>query len=333
MTTPAAAPPTASERLVVLVPLFNDWGVAELMLAELDAVLARHGLAARVVLVDDGSTEPRPGAFPERRPARLDVEAVLLRRNLGHQRAIAIGLAFVQAERPCDAVVVMDGDGEDAPADVPRLLAKYHEHGGERIVFAARARRSESLSFRIGYQAFKIVHRILIGLPVKVGNFSVLPRRELDRLVVVSELWNHYAAAVIKARRPYETVDTSRGRRLGGRSSMNLVSMVVHGLSAMAVYGEIIGVRLLCSTLVLILMAAVLFAGLFLAPPLTGLHIPTSAALAAGTLLVVLAQAVLMAFVFVFIVLGSRAGFTFLPIRDFRFFVGEVVALTGEPAR
>jgi hypothetical protein len=317
----------------VLVPLFNDWAVAELMLAELDAVLEREGLRARVVIVDDGSTLPRPAPFPARPPSALEVEAVVLRRNLGHQRAIAIGLAFVQAERPCEAVVVMDGDGEDAPADVPRLLAKYRQHGGERIVFAARGRRSESLSFRIGYQAFKLVHRVLTGLPVKVGNFSVLPRGELDRLVVVSELWNHYAAAVIKARRPHETVDIARGRRLAGRSSMNLVSMVVHGLSAMAVYGEVIGVRLLCTTLVLIALAAVLFASLFLAPPLTGLHIPTWAALASGTLLVVLAQAVLMAFVFVFIVLGSRAGFTFLPIRDFRFFVGEVVELADRRPR
>jgi hypothetical protein len=320
-------------RLVVLVPLFNDWAVAELMLAELDRVLAQHGLAARVVLVDDGSTEPRPAGFPGRPLSALHpVELLSLRRNLGHQRAIAVGLAFVHAERPCDAVVVMDGDGEDAPLDVPRLLDRYEEHGGERIVFAARARRSESVAFRMGYQAFKVVHRVLIGLPVKVGNFSVVPRRQLDRLVVISELWNHYAAAVIKARLPHETVDTSRGPRLAGRSSMNLVGMVVHGLSAMAVYGEIIGVRLLVTTLVLIALASALFAALFLAPPLAGVPIPTPLALAAGTLLVVLAQAVLMAFVFVFIVLGSRAGFTFLPIRDFRFFVGEVVALDGESA-
>jgi hypothetical protein len=160
----------------------------------------------------------------------------------------------------------------------------------------------------------------------------VVPRRLLDRLVVISELWNHYAAAVIKARLPHETIDTSRGPRLAGRSSMNLVSMVVHGLSAMAVYGEVIGVRLLCTMLVLIALAGGVFAAMVLVPPLTGLQVPVSAALTAGTLLVILAQAVLMAFVFVFIVLGSRAGFTFLPIRDFRFFVGEVVALDREPA-
>jgi hypothetical protein len=331
VTAPAAAP-AGPERLVVLVPLFNEWAVAELMLVQLDGVLAGHGLSADVVLVDDGSTDPRPQPFLDRPWAALRrVEALHLRRNLGHQRAIAIGLAFVQAERPCDAVVVMDGDGEDSPSDVPRLLAKYREHGRGRIVFAARTRRSENLTFRLGYHAFKLVHRVLIGLPVKVGNFSVLPRPQLDRLVVISEIWNHYAAAVIKARLPHETVDTARGRRLGGRSSMNLVSMVVHGLSAMAVYGEVIGVRLLCTTAFLIVLAAALFAFLVAVPPLTGLHVPAPAALAAGTLLVILAQAVLMAFVLVFIVLGSRAGMGFLPVRDFRVFVGDVALLVGPP--
>jgi hypothetical protein len=333
VTAPAPSSPPEAESLLILVPVFNDWAVAALMLAELDRVLGAERLFAHVVLVDDGSTDPRPSDFPGQPLAALGVEVLSLRRNVGHQRAIAIGLAFVHAERPGGPVAVMDGDGEDAPSDVLRLLGRYREHGGQRIVFAARTRRSESLVFRIGYHAFKIVHRILIGLPVKVGNFSIVPRRQLDRLVVISELWNHYAAAVIKARLPLDTIDTSRGVRLAGRSSMNLVSMVVHGLSAMAVYGEIIGVRLLCSTLVLIALAAVMCAVVFLVPPLTGLPIPMPAALAAGTLLVILAQAVLMAFVFVFIVLGSRAGFTFLPIRDFRFFVGEVVTLTGEPGR
>ena len=73
------------------------------------------------------------------------VEVLHLRRNLGHQRAIAIGLAFVEAERPrCRAVVLMDSDGEDAPEDVPRLVARCEQEGRRKIVFAERTKRSES---------------------------------------------------------------------------------------------------------------------------------------------------------------------------------------------
>ena len=61
-----------------------------------------------------------------------------LRRNLGHQRAIAVGLAYAEEHDPCDVVVIMDGDGEDDPKDVPRLLACCRQAGGREIVFAER---------------------------------------------------------------------------------------------------------------------------------------------------------------------------------------------------
>jgi glycosyltransferase involved in cell wall biosynthesis len=145
-------------------------------LTELDRALSNEPLPARVVLVDDGSTRPMPEGFAQREFQALGcVEVLSLRRNLGRQRVIAIGLAFVHADRPCEIVVVMDRDGEDAPSDEPRFLAKLRGEGGARIIFAARTRRSENLVFRAGYQALKIVHLVLIGLQVKVGNFSAIP--------------------------------------------------------------------------------------------------------------------------------------------------------------
>ena len=93
---------------------------------------------------------------------------------------------------------------------------------------------------------------LLTGIPVRVGNFSVIPAAQLRRLVVVSELWNHYAAAVFKARTPKATVPTARAPRLAGRSRMNFVDLVTHGLSALSVHSELIGVRLLVVAAVLI---------------------------------------------------------------------------------
>ena len=90
---------------------------------------------------------------------------------------------------------MMDGDGEDDPADVPRLLERLKEEGNGKIVFAERPAgpsRSGSGSFTC---CIKLLHLVLIGTGVRVGNFSVIPRRRLSSLVVVAEIWNHYAAA------------------------------------------------------------------------------------------------------------------------------------------
>ena len=82
-----------------------------------------------------------------------------------------------------------------------------------------------------------------------MGNFSVIPRERLASLVVVSELWNHYAAAAMRSRQPFCTIPTRRAERLDGESKMNFVGLVVHGLSAISVYSDIVGVRLLIADL------------------------------------------------------------------------------------
>jgi hypothetical protein len=249
------------------------------------------------------------------------IQVLELRRNLGHQRAIAVGLSFVEQDRPGRLVVVMDGDGEDDPVDVPRLVAASRADGGRAIVFAERAKRSESLKFRTFYVLYKLLHRLLTGERVRVGNFSAIPPRRLESLVVVSELWNHYAAAAFKSRQPVLLVPTRRAKRLDGRSSMNFISLVVHGLSAISVYSEVVGVRLLVMSLVLIglIVGGLLTTiGIRLA---TDLAIPGWATTAAGLLMVLLLQAVMMTFVLSFVILGGRQGPSFLPRRDAEFHV------------
>ena len=61
--------------------------------------------------------------------------------NVGHQRAIAIALAYLHDRVAPGAVLVMDGDGEDAPEDVPRLVARLRGQETPKIVFAERRKR------------------------------------------------------------------------------------------------------------------------------------------------------------------------------------------------
>jgi hypothetical protein len=233
-------------------------------------------------------------------------------------------MAYAEDRLGCDTLVVMDGDGEDDPGDVPRLLAKCREEGNRKIVFAERTRRSESWTFRTFYALYKAAHRLLTGSRVRVGNFSVIPRCRLTSLVVVSELWNHYAAAAFKSRQPYCLVPTRRAKRLHGRSSMNFVALVVHGLSAISVYSEVVGVRLLVFAFGLILLNLSGVAGVVFVRLATDLAVPGWATSAAGLLLVLLIQGVMLALLLSFIILGGRNGTTFLPRREYYHFVQGV---------
>lgn len=316
--------------ILILIPIYNDWSSAGLLLRDADAVFLREGLSADILFVDDGSTVPIPASLssgPLSAIRRLDV--LQLRRNLGHQRAIAVGLAFVHSSRQCEAVVVMDGDGEDKPSDIPRLLDQLGAEQGTKIVFAERTRRSESFTFRVFYRTYRILHKLLTGLSVRVGNFSVVPYPALDTLVVVSELWNHYAAAVFTSRLPYTTVPTERGRRLSGRPQMHFASLVVHGLSALSVYGDVVGVRLLVVSGILALLLAFGIVVATIVRLATTLAIPGWATYAIGILFVILLQTLVIAGLFVFTILSARANMSFLPLRDHHLFVKRVVCLSS----
>jgi hypothetical protein len=323
-------------EIVILIPLYNDWSACRILLTSLDEALKGKIDAARVILVDDGSSRQAPSDFPGRLPEVLSrVDVLQLRRNLGHQRAIAIGLSYIWEHVPCETIVLMDSDGEDDPADVPRLLAKYEAESGQKIIFAERTRRSESWTFVLFYHLYKGLHRLLVGIAVRVGNFSAIPRGRLESLIVVSELWNHYAAAVVKSRQPFETVPTKRAERLAGRSRMDFVRLVAHGLSAISVFGDIIGVRLLMATLVLIALTIVGLVVTVVLRLATDLPIPGWATSTFGILTVILFQAVMLSIQFSFIVLGGRQGTSFLPCRDYAYYVASFRTLQpdGEAIR
>ena len=200
-----------------------------------------------------------------------------------------MGLCYAHEHRPA-AVVVMDGDGEDDPADLPTLLGAFDAAGGRRIIFAGRARRSESLAFRAFYQLYKALHRLLVGRAVKVGNYAVVPAAALGRLVTAAELWNHFAAAVVKARLPFDVVPTRRGRRYAGDSQMNFIALVIHGLSALSVFAETIGVRLLVALAGLMGLTAAAGAAVVAVRLATDWAVPGWATYTLGLLLLLLAQ-------------------------------------------
>ena len=138
------------EPIMILIPVFNDWKALGMLLTRLDDSLQKEDIEAEVLAVDDTSSTANYDDFiPKNLKVIKRVDVLELKRNLGHQRAIVVGLAYVEANVACQVVVVMDGDGEDDPADVPRLIERCRDEGYEKLIFAERAKRSESLPFKL----------------------------------------------------------------------------------------------------------------------------------------------------------------------------------------
>lgn len=235
------------QHIYCLTPLYNDWESCGILLSKIRILQEEYAGKYKfsIVIVNDCSTiEPEDDSFD----AKEDIRVVNLNINVGHQRAIAIGLQYIYNEiKDYDAIVVMDSDGEDRPEDIPALLAKCLI--SNKVIFAQRKKRSESLMFKTGYYFYKQLFKALTGQSISFGNFSAIPAKSLKKIASLSNIWNHYSGAILQSKIPYLTESLDRGKRYAGKSKMNFSSLILHGLSSIAVYFDYLSVRILTFSL------------------------------------------------------------------------------------
>jgi len=229
-------------NLVILTPVYNDWDCLEELTKDISKSLDSQQIKLdRVVVLNDHSIQKIETNQPN---IQVPLEIINLGINVGHQRAIAIGLCHINEQiADIDIVVVMDCDGEDLPSYIPQLAQKAQHEG--KIVFAERGKRRESFSFQLGYWLYKVLFRLLTGASIKFGNFSAIPAGTIKQLIRNPDIWNHYSASVIKGNLPYSFLPTERGKRYKGQSKMNMEGLIIHGLSSIAIYTDKVIARLL----------------------------------------------------------------------------------------
>jgi glycosyltransferase involved in cell wall biosynthesis len=142
----------------VVIPVRDEEESVGPLLGEIAAALERLDRPWEVVFVDDGSTDGTFAALTRLHAAHGNVRIVRLRRNFG--KAAALQAGFAQAAG--DVVVTMDGDGQDDPAEIPRLLAKLAE--GFDLVSGWKVHRRDPLTRRIPSRLFNGVAGRLSGL-------------------------------------------------------------------------------------------------------------------------------------------------------------------------
>jgi len=310
------------QQIAIVTPVLDDWESLVALVGEISAQYAGKGLAFHVFAVDDGSNEPFEVEDFDLPPDTCvaSVEILRLSANLGHQRAIAIGLCTIAHRDDFDAVIVMDSDGEDRPVDIATLLAASERQPGH-VIMARRAKRSERALFKLGYLAYKLLFHFLTGRTINFGNFSLLPMAAVGRLVHMPDLWNNMAASIMRSRLRYTSVATERGTRYAGRSRMNWVGLIVHGLSAMSVYTDMIFARVLVAAGAIVAISVLGMIGVAALRLMTDLAIPGWATTVAGDLMIIMLQTLVVLVATSLMMLAGRSNRPIVPIADSRHFV------------
>ena len=132
----------------VVVPVFNEERSVALLYEELQAALDPLDEPWEALYVDDGSTDDTFGALTRLHARSDNVRVIRLRRNFGKAAALAAGFAQASGE----SIVTIDGDLQDDPAEIPRLLAKLAE--GFDLVSGWKTRRRDPITRRVPSRLF-----------------------------------------------------------------------------------------------------------------------------------------------------------------------------------
>jgi glycosyltransferase involved in cell wall biosynthesis len=143
----------STDSLSVVVPIYNEVDSIPHLVESIATILQSHQLTYEIICVDDGSKDGSTEVLTNLAKSRDDLKAVILRRNYGQTPAMAAG--FNYATRP--VIVTLDGDLQNDPHDIPRLLAKLDE--GYDLVSGWREKRQDDKVKRL--------------LPSKIANWLI----------------------------------------------------------------------------------------------------------------------------------------------------------------
>ena len=162
----------------VVVPLFNEAENVDDLYRRTVRALDAIGCSFELLLVDDGSRDATPQLLDRLQKQDANVVVLHLSRNFGHQAAISAGIDHARG----NAVIVMDGDLQDPPEVLGRLIEAWRE--GHDVVYAVRTQRKEGLAKRIGYALFyRLFHAISdIDIPLDSGDFCLMDRAVVETL-------------------------------------------------------------------------------------------------------------------------------------------------------
>jgi len=226
-------------KLIIVTPVFEDTEASTILFSELAKSCGRE---IHVVAVDDGSVR-QPLTLQGMFDANVHGTVIRLKRNVGHQRAIAAGLAYVADHfSDIDRVVIMDSDGEDLPETIGSLLDNL-DGSAVDVVVAQRKSRVETLRFKAFYVVYKGLFNLLTGRKISFGNFMAMNGVAVHRLASMGELATHVAGTVLVSRLRWKTCSLDRGPRYAGKSKMNFVGLALHGFKGLMIFAEDVLVR------------------------------------------------------------------------------------------
>jgi polyisoprenyl-phosphate glycosyltransferase len=210
----------------VIVPVYGNAATLRELHARLCAAI---GPDRELLFVDDASPDESLTILEALATGDRTVGVLALARNVGQNRAILAGLAYVRGS----SIAMLDADLQDPPEAIPALLAALQEQGGG-AVFAGRRAIYQGPLRRLSSTLFKaLVHR-LTGrrVPRDAGLFLAISGCAARRLLSVAGPRPYLVALLGRCGVPLRSIPVERAARREGRSAYSALARLRLGLAA-----------------------------------------------------------------------------------------------------
>lgn len=223
-------------KLSLVIPIYNEEALIAPLLQRTVVIMAAITEDFEIICVDDGSSDRSLERMLDFRRREQRLKIITLSRNFGHQAAYTAGLEHARG----DYVVMMDGDLQDPPELIPKMVEAAQIRHLD-IIHARRTGRSETLLKSVLQHIFHHVFNRLSGMENirNIGNFSLMNRQALNALLSFKEKTRYLPGLRFFIGFRQGFVDYERDDRHAGRAKMSLPALYKLALDALFSFSEI----------------------------------------------------------------------------------------------
>lgn len=201
-------------NLSIVVPIYNEDSNIKPLFEEILGVAKRMNESFEIIFVNDGSTDNTANELKKLKPIKI----INFRKNFGQTAALDIGIKEAQGK----IIVTMDGDRQNDPVDIPRLLEKLRQDKLD-VVSGWRKNRHDSFGKRLASRCAAFVRRLLIndGIHDSGCTLKVYKKECFDHVDLVGEMHRFIPALLrIKGFKIGE-IEVNHRPRVNGRTKYN----------------------------------------------------------------------------------------------------------------
>jgi glycosyltransferase involved in cell wall biosynthesis len=254
--------------LSVVIPVLNEEGNVRELTERMIHTLEGQGESFEILYVDDGSTDATPELLREICTRDRRVRVLRFARNFGQEAAVQAAMLRSRGEW----IIQTDGDLQNPPEEIPKLLAKRDE--GYEIVYGARERRRDPIHRVLASKLMVVLMRHVLGiqLPEDVTTFRVIRGRVARLIAGLPEKRKFFSALAEWSGARAVSIPVAHESRRAGQTKYNLGKLINHTFDLMVGF-SVRPLRLIGGAGALFATAGILFALFRVAQKLSGVDI------------------------------------------------------------